>query len=69
VGVSSSHFTQSRVATMDISTSFKNSKNIYSRMPLDPNFYHNQDVGLQLNGGNMAELQLLFIMTTKIDAC
>jgi hypothetical protein len=54
---------------MDISTSFKNFKNISFRMPLDPNFYHNQDVGLQLNGGNMAELQLLFIMRTKIDAC
>jgi hypothetical protein len=50
---------------MDISTSFKNFESVSSRMPLDLN----QDVGLQLNGGNMAELQLLFIMTTKKDTC
>jgi len=51
---------------MDISTSFKNSKSISFGMPLDPNLCHNSNVGLQLNGGNMAKLQLLFIVTTKI---
>jgi hypothetical protein len=54
---------------MDISTSFKNFESVSFKMPLDLNLYHNQDVGLPLNGGNMAELQLLFIMTTKKDAC
>jgi hypothetical protein len=37
-------------------------------MPLHPNLCHNRDVELQLNGGSMAELQLLFIVTTKKDA-
>jgi hypothetical protein len=42
--------------TMDISTSFKNFESLSFKMPLDPNLYHNQDVGLQLNGGSMAKL-------------
>jgi hypothetical protein len=50
---------------MDISISSKNFESLSSRMPLDPNLCHNQDVGLQLNNGNMVELQLLFIVTTK----
>jgi hypothetical protein len=53
---------------MDISTSFKNFESLSFRMPLDPNLCHHQDGGLQLIGGNMAKLQLIFIVTTKKDA-
>jgi hypothetical protein len=57
------------VITMDVSASFKNSKSLSFRNATRSNLYHNRNVGLQLNGGSMAKLQLLFIVTIKKDAC
>jgi hypothetical protein len=38
---------------MEISTSFKKNLSLSFKMPFDFNPCHNQDVGLQLKGGNM----------------
>jgi hypothetical protein len=50
---------------MEISINFKNFEILSFQMPLDLNFCHSQDVGLQLKGGNMIEVQLIFIVTRK----
>jgi hypothetical protein len=50
---------------MEISISFKNFEILSFKMQLDPNLCHSQDVGLQLKGGNMIEMQLIFIVTRK----
>jgi hypothetical protein len=54
------------VVTINISICFRNFENRSFKMQLEFNLLPNQDVRLVVKGGNnMANVQLLFIVTTK----